>query len=636
MNLASTEPEGPVFASGLRLRGEVGGADRTFGLRSGANVVGRGPASDVALPVKGVSQRHALLTLGPGGLRLEDLGSKNGSFVNGSRVTTAELSPGDEIWFGGTELTVERIDDLEMRLAVELTPAPDALAADALAEATPTRRNWLDSRLVRRWFTALGALLRPAEEGEGLESALGRVVSLVGARAAAILDLGGSDAVVLAACGEIEEALGGRLTAWLATTDPAASRYATLVAPGREPLTVAVRTDPAQRPLAVVLCGDFNARAESEPLLTTLLALVRDRHLPAAAPPAADADAGGPGLRFPPGYVPGVSAAIEKLHAQMAPLAGSDLPVLVSGETGVGKEWVARILHLSSERRRGPFVAINCAAVPADLLEAELFGIGKGVATGVSERPGRFLQAQGGTLLLDEIGDLPEVLQPKLLRALEEREIHPVGERPVAIDVRIVAATNSDLDALLAGRRFRADLYYRLAGAGLRIPPLRQRRDDVPMLVEYFLRRISEEVGKPIRGITVKALRYLMSYHWPGNVRELVHEVRRLVYVCPEGEAIESSLLAEPIRRARETGGGARRAAPAAPPGGAREPAPPIEEWLTRAESLDLRTIECAVLAEALRRTGGNQVQAGKLLGLSRMAVRRRIDRCRDLGEPRG
>jgi two-component system nitrogen regulation response regulator GlnG len=293
---------------------------------------------------------------------------------------------------------------------------------------------------------------------------------------------------------------------------------------------------------------------------------------------------------------------MASLYGQMQPLLHGDLPVLILGETGVGKEFLARALHASSARREGPFVAINCAAIPADLLEAEMFGIGKGIATGVVERQGKFQLAQRGTLFLDEIGDMSLDLQAKLLRALQEKEIEPVGGAPVAVDIRIVAATNSDLLRRIEEGRFRRDLYYRVAGYALRVPPLRERKEDITALVEGLMRNFATESGRSIRGITVKAHHVLVGYHWPGNIRELEHEMRRLVYLCPEGQAIDSSMLSPHLLL------------------------PPPPEELPGSEppmsSLHLDThlqrVEAIVIRRALAQARGNLTQAAKLLGISR------------------
>lgn len=338
-----------------------------------------------------------------------------------------------------------------------------------------------------------------------------------------------------------------------------------------------------------------------------------------------------PELRFPASYVRGISPAMAKLEAQMAALVQGDLPVLIIGETGVGKDLLAEALHLSSPRGGEPFVPINCAAIPHDLLEAELFGIGDRVATGVAGREGKFQQAQGGTLFLDEIGEMSAELQAKLLRVLQTNRIDPLGAASVAIDVRLLAATNVDLACLMRQGRLRADLFFRIAGATLEVPPLRQRRQDIPLLVERFVHRCAQEVSKPIRGLSVRALRGLVEHDWPGNVRELEHAVRRLVYTCPPGQAIESRMLTLPHRDGDPSETAAPGAAPAVGPRQAGRwaagPMPDPMSSLTEWPDLDLENLERRVVGEALRRTGGNQVQAAKLLGISRHRLRRRLHR---------
>jgi transcriptional regulator with PAS, ATPase and Fis domain len=298
---------------------------------------------------------------------------------------------------------------------------------------------------------------------------------------------------------------------------------------------------------------------------------------------------------------------MQKLYAQMAPLVQGDLPVLLVGETGVGKEELAHALHLSSARREGPFVAVNCAAIPADLLEAEMFGIGRGVATGVAARSGKFQSAEGGTLFLDEIGDMPLLLQVKLLRALQGGEIQPVGGTPVAVNVRIVTATNSDLEERMRDGRLRQDLYYRIAGFVLRVPALRERSSDLAALVDGFLADCARETRKSILGISDPALAALARHAWPGNVRELQHEVRRLGYLCPDGGTVEASMLSERVRAGEE-------AAPAAEP-----------------DTLDLGTnvdvLERRLIGRALARANGSRAGAARLLGISRNGLALKMER---------
>lgn len=224
----------------------------------------------------------------------------------------------------------------------------------------------------------------------------------------------------------------------------------------------------------------------------------------------------------------GASAPMLALYELIERVAPTDVPVLVLGETGTGKELVARALHAYSRRRRKAFFAVNCAAVPAQLLESELFGHRRGSFTGaIADREGHFVAADGGTVFLDEIGDMPLEMQAKLLRVLQDGEVRPVGSNQVRrVDVRVVAATHRDLEALCAERRFRQDLLFRLNVVTLRLPPLRERAGDVAPLARHFLRRIGAELGRPLE-LDPGALAALEAWSWPGNVRELENELRR-------------------------------------------------------------------------------------------------------------
>lgn len=230
--------------------------------------------------------------------------------------------------------------------------------------------------------------------------------------------------------------------------------------------------------------------------------------------------------------------AMGKVMAQVERVAASETRVCIMGETGTGKELVARTLHDRSPRRNGPFVTLNCAAVPAELVESELFGHEKGAFTGAAARHiGKFEQAQRGTLFLDEIGDMPLAMQAKLLRVLEQNEIERVGgDRPIAVDVRVIVATHRRLEALVHEGKFRQDLYHRIYVYPLALPPLRERRDDIPVLVEHFARQITTQNGwKPI-GIDAEGIEVLQSYSWPGNVRELRNVVERLLLLAADNQ----------------------------------------------------------------------------------------------------
>jgi len=281
-------------------------------------------------------------------------------------------------------------------------------------------------------------------------------------------------------------------------------------------------------------------------------------------------------------------------------VAHSNVTVLIQGESGTGKELVARALHQQSPRQNKPFVAINCASVPETLLESELFGHARGAFTGaVNNKKGLFEEAEGGTLLLDEVGDTTPAFQSKLLRVLQENEIRPLGtNKSVKIDVRVIAATNKDLKNELERKAFRADLYYRLAVLPLHIPPLRDRREDIPLLVSHFLDKYSKQNGLVApKGISPRALGVLVEHSWPGNVRELENVIERAVLISP-GTEIDSEV---------------RFTAPA------NLDELPIS--LRQATHQIKDTRERQLIAEALQKSNGNRSHAAKLLGISRSAL---------------
>jgi two-component system nitrogen regulation response regulator NtrX len=254
--------------------------------------------------------------------------------------------------------------------------------------------------------------------------------------------------------------------------------------------------------------------------------------------------------RLDRGYeIVGRSAAIEQLRRLIARAAPSTGRVLIHGENGSGKELVARAIHNLSARRDGPFVEVNCAAIPEDLIESELFGHERGAFTGaVARRRGRFELADGGTLFLDEIGDMSLKTQAKVLRVLEEQAFERVGGKDtIRVDVRVLAASNQQLTEQIAHGRFREDLYYRLAVVPVEVPPLRDRREDIPLLVDHFMRVFAAENGKRRRTISVEALAYFLSYEWPGNVRELRNMVERLIIMAPH-DVIGPEDLPPPLR----------------------------------------------------------------------------------------
>jgi two-component system NtrC family response regulator/two-component system nitrogen regulation response regulator GlnG len=328
-----------------------------------------------------------------------------------------------------------------------------------------------------------------------------------------------------------------------------------------------------------------------------------------------------------PGILLGRSPAMQDLYKMIGRVAPTDMTVLISGESGTGKELVARAIHRHSLRAEGPWVALNCAAIPELLLESELFGHEEGAFTGAADRkPGCFEEASGGTLFLDEIGELPLTVQAKLLRSLQEKEIRRLGGRKaIAVDVRIIAATNKMLEAAVGRQEFREDLYYRLNVLHLHLPPLRTRQEDIPVLVHVFLRRYSQEMGRSVRGLSPEALEQLLAYPWPGNVRELENTVQHALLTCGGALLTPEDLRLEEQSRLCD--------ASTAPPG----PSPlardnPLEAGLEHALAVHAgdaySRVEEHLIRQALACTRHNQVQAAQLLGITRHVLRHRMKQC--------
>ncbi len=300
------------------------------------------------------------------------------------------------------------------------------------------------------------------------------------------------------------------------------------------------------------------------------------------------------------------SPKMQEVLATVERVAPSNSTVLLGGESGVGKDMIARALHQHSRRAAGPFIKINCTAIPENLLESELFGYDKGAFTGAATmKPGKFELADKGTIFLDEIGDVPGSIQVKLLRVLQDREFERLGgTKTLKVDVRVVAATNQDLRAALEEGTFREDLYYRLNVVPINIPPLRDRKEDIPYLADYFIERFARESGKPIRGITPEAQRVLMDFHWPGNVRELENIIERGVALS-SGDMLDAADVRLDLSPARGV------------PAATGNIFPP--------EGVTLEQFEDGIIQEALRRAAGNKSQAARLLGISRNALRYRL-----------
>jgi nitrogen regulation protein NR(I) len=362
-------------------------------------------------------------------------------------------------------------------------------------------------------------------------------------------------------------------------------------------------------------------------LVERAVELSRLRHVPAVFPdePSTDDES--------VDRIVGETAGMRDVYKCIGRVAPLDVPVLIQGESGTGKELVARAIYQHSHRSEDPFLAINCAAIPEGLLESELFGHEKGAFTGADRRRiGKFEQANKGTLLLDEIGDLASAIQPKLLRLLQDQQFERVGgEESIQTDVRVIAATNQNLDEQVAAGRFRSDLLYRLKVYTIVIPPLRDRREDLPLLIAYFLASLNQQYGNRVNAVAPDALQILQSYPWPGNVREL-QSVLRYGYIQSDGESITSDSLPDHLQGKVCAQVGtvySTNQVPSEPKQRELDVVALVNDLLQSGEG-DIYEKVCAavdrcIIETILRRAKGNQVRASEILGISRTTLRAKL-----------
>jgi two-component system, NtrC family, response regulator AtoC len=511
-----------------------------------ALVVGRSAPSDVEIPDPGLSRQHARFTWDDHGIWVEDLQSTNGTKKNGAKVTRAKVAPGDEVAVGPVMVSVHVISSIDEELrGFDGHDRFVAALADEITRARTFQRPLALLMVksagakdghVSRWASRLRMALRPVDR-----------VGIYG------------PAAVLVALPE-------------ATPDAVRALVATLSG-GDPPL----------------LCGAASFPADGgsvEELIAALPVAMRGGR-PAEAPAE-------------PAAVVVKNPAMKEVMTTVKRLAQSTIAVLIHGETGTGKEVIARAIHDSGPRKKATLRCINCAAIPGMLIESVLFGHEQGAYTGADKSArGIFEQADGGTVLLDEIGELAASAQAALLRVLETKKVTRVGgEKEIEVDVRVIAATHRDLEDMALAGRFRQDLLYRLNTVTLRIPPLRERVDEIRPLAERFLKEARRQAGTDVRTIDARALAALEGYGWPGNVRELRNVIERAV-VLAEGQAITPDDLTDRVR------GGTRTTA--AEPEPADEPGDYKEH---------VRRYEAELIVRALHKHNGNQTEAARALNL--------------------
>lgn len=508
----------------LQLRITCDGRSWPQPLASAVLSVGRDRSNDVVIPSSSVSKKHATIRKSGRGVIIEDAGSKNRLRVRGRVVSRAELRAGDAVQLGRAIVALEEIPSGDALLALEFrTTLSNDDRGMFVSGETESFIEPHSARGAMRWIRDVDVAGDAAfgQRREFLRSA--REIL----RADAILRVR-------------KTRTGEPIIVEHDGTPLAQSDYDEIMQIERPSRTTA-RAAWAVTPLRSSFLAIHSASGKfpKADWCREFVEYIAWKFFGQEAVPAIAAPVTSAGLIYPAGYVRGESLVMKSLYDELLEAAASGANVLLRGENGTGKELIARILHDSGPSRDGRFLIKNCAAIPATLLEVELFGIERRIATGVELVRGLFRDANQGTVLLDEIGELPLELQPKLLRVVEQHEIQALGTSVAAkVNVRIISSTNADLEQMVGDGTFRQDLYYRLSSLEFTVPPLRRRREDIPLFVSEFVPRFAGEQRKNVAGVTPNALKALIAYDWPGNVRQLRNVIERAVLRCRSGNAI--------------------------------------------------------------------------------------------------
>lgn len=501
----------------LLLIARIGSRIHRFPLREGKLTVGSADQCDITLNHPSVSRKHALIQVEGGTVTVSDLGSRNGTRVGRRRITTIPLGPGGTLSLGAVQIRLETVADDDLIPALEFSHAGGNGDGGSGERATTLQSGPAEAFILERLPGLVAAVSRQSTLEERIQHFGQAMFDGFPCHEIAIGPMGEDDGLFTAKrdASPVNE---------VHLDVPIADLNCRIGFPSKEMLDL------------------------YRPLIAALASLLLIRYTPGETP-SRPVDPAGPStplvLPTPPTVVP----SFQKTFEDAAKVARGDLSILITGESGTGKEVVAQFIHEHSPASGGSFLGLNCASLPTDLLESELFGIERGVATGVEARPGKFEAAAGGTLFLDEIGDMPLETQAKILRVLQSKEVYRLGARkPVPLACRIIAATNRDIREMMTLGTFREDLYHRIAGWVFDIPPLRHRRVDIPNLAAHFLTSAANRNGIRVRGVSKAAVDTLIAFNWPGNVRQLEQEMTRSALFLEDGELLDVARLSDEVK----------------------------------------------------------------------------------------
>ncbi len=624
------------------------GNQRRFALPHGAVRIGSAPGNDLILPFSGISRRHAILRREGSNVTVLDLDSRHGVLIDGRRQKEAVVLSGGTFWLGRTRVDLEDVDADDVQIALPMEDQPLSISREALKEALKETDSLHGDRETAGPEAAL-AFLRE------VFLSTGGVGFLDADRLLTTRKILTADSVFVALAddnseAELEAYAGERpgleaLRAALRERDPSSL----LQSAGRVLVSAPGGASSGERRCVGALLSAAQSSAEAWQIdLVSFLAtgLIGQGNAHATVRPVSPVPESGRvhssgRLILSPEMVVGASRSMAELLDAVRSTLGSRLNALILGETGTGKKMFAQMLHDSGANRDNPFVLINCMASPADQFDVDLFGVQGRIEIGVESRRGLLFGAGGGTIFLKEVGELAKPLQAKLLRFLQEGEIHPLGGTGQRKErARVIASSSLDLGQAVERGDFRADLFFHLRGLEFHIPPLRERKDDLPILVRHFLRSSCGEYQKRVLGLSRGALDLILDYPWPGNIRELRSELERAVLLCRDDEAIRAEHLgalrsrvgsrSESSKFGEESATDRRKTGLPDKSGSAEETVAPegrVETGPFRPLRGRIEQVERTAIVEALEVTKGNRSHAAALLGVTRAGLLMKIRR---------
>ena len=536
----------------------VDGFIKKFPLRKASLTIGRGEENDLWMDDDFLSRKHLKVQVKENHIIINDLHSTNGTFVNHTKINRAEIQLDDSFRLGSLEFYLKEGSDKEFKTVAELIPIFRKIKKNHEDNFDVEKTRYIQDIYHETLKQFLHNGLKKNDLNELLQELSSYLINLNVPGSFYLISREGKDFNIQMAVNDKSETLDRLKRIIKKNVKFLVKNLSGIQLPQKKGYFNAYPVNVATEQTVLIYLSPGDHPNQSKKLEKFMITLAKELSLlmqllmekkELLRKPSSTFEEKKPDFQYPIGIVTG-SPVMKDLIKQTQKIANSDLFILIQGESGTGKELFAKLIHYGSKRRQQKFVAINCAAIPDDLLESELFGYEKGAFTGAfKNKQGKLELSSGGTLVLDEIGNMPLPLQAKLLRALQEYEFYRLGSStPIKVDLRIISLTNLDINRILSEHKIREDLYYRLAHHVISIPPLRERKEDIASLITHFTQVYSKKANREIKSFSLPAFEMLKKYDWPGNVRQLENEINRLVNLCDDGDVIHDDLISVMIR----------------------------------------------------------------------------------------